>query len=411
MNTAWSVLEPSVDLPRAWGVARIGDIADLVNGYPFASESFAPAGDIPLIRIRDLLTDQFETYVSGRVPPHSLLRDGDLVIGMDGDFNLALWNRGPAALNQRLCLLRPRLGTDIRFVAYALPMLLSIVNDLTFSTTVKHLSSGQVLAERIPWPPLEEQRRIADFLDAETARIDKLLNHRSRVRALLVLKRGRVIEEQLGLNSVDTRLVPLKYLVDDVSVGIVITPAAWYVDEGGIPALRGINVKPGRIVQDDIVRISEEGHAFHHKSRLRAGDLVVVRTGQAGVAAVVPPEFAGANCIDLVIVRPAVDLLPRYAEYVLNSSYAQRRIGEYSVGTIQSHFNVSAMKQMPIPVISYHEQKRRVDAVDLQVESMDSLSESYLRQERLLSERRQALITAAVTGQIDVTTARGVDVS
>jgi len=103
-----------------------------------------------------------------------MIRDDDIVIGMDGDFNLVTWTRGPAALNQRLCALRPREDVDMRFLAYYLPHVLSVINDLTFSTTVKHLSSMDVLGERLLLPPLSEQRRIADFLDTETGRVDSL---------------------------------------------------------------------------------------------------------------------------------------------------------------------------------------------------------------------------------------------
>ena len=197
-------------------------------------------------------------------------------------------------------------------------------------------------------------------------------------------------------------------MAKEITVGIVVTPAAWYVDADGIPALRGVNIGPGRIVKDDLVQISREGHALHRKSQLREGDLVVVRTGQAGVTAAIPAEFAGTNCIDLVVVRPVDALNSRYAEYVLNSDYAKRHVAEYSVGSIQSHFNVGAMKLMPIPRVPLAEQERRVRLLDEAVERFDGLSARLLRQEELLIERRQALITAAVTGQIDVTTARGV---
>jgi type I restriction enzyme S subunit len=71
---------------------------------------------MPLVRIRDLFAKEFSTYVTGPIPPSVVLRDGDIVIGMDGDFETVLWRRGPAALNQRLCLLRPRDGVDARFV-------------------------------------------------------------------------------------------------------------------------------------------------------------------------------------------------------------------------------------------------------------------------------------------------------
>lgn len=192
MSLAWDVVTGSrgYSVPAGWTVRRVGDLVKLTNGFPFPSDRFGPSGDMPLVRIRDLAGAEFETFVTGPVSPEFVIADGDVVIGMDGDFNLKRWNRGPAALNQRMCLLRPREGVDIRFVEYALPSILSIINDLTFATTVKHLSSSDVLGERIALPPLEEQRRIADFLDAETSRIDRLVGASLRFRETLLERRA-----------------------------------------------------------------------------------------------------------------------------------------------------------------------------------------------------------------------------
>ncbi|MEU1570907.1 restriction endonuclease subunit S [Streptomyces collinus] len=261
----------------------------------------------------------------------------------------------------------------------------------------------------VPVPPLEEQRRIAHFLDAETARIDRVITKRRRMRNLLRLKRNRIIDTELGFDNRASvhGLTPLKYLAEEITVGIVITPAKWYVENSGVPALRGLNVQPGKITIADLVCISEEGHAENWKSRLRAGDVVVVRTGQAGAAAVVPASLDGANCIDLILVRPGDAVSPKYLEYVLNSDYASERVSEHSVGSIQAHFNVGAMKQLPVPALSRSQQDAIVESLDRRLGSIDQLLGKFKAQEALLAERRQSVITAAVSGQIDVSTASG----
>ncbi|MFJ8981338.1 restriction endonuclease subunit S [Streptomyces sp. NPDC102282] len=308
---------------------------------------------------------------------------------------------------------RPKHSEDPRFLNW---LFRSAVYTAEFASLSRGVRPNQVEIDnewlrslQVMLPPLEEQRRIADFLDAETARIDQLALKRRQMRSLLTLKRERVIESTLGLERAQTTdgLVPLKHLVADVTVGIVITPAKWYVEVGGTPALRGLNVKPGFINTGDLVQISAEGHAVNRKSQLNAGDVVVVRTGQAGAAAVVPAELDGANCIDLIVVRPGSKLSPRYLQYVLNSDYASARVTEHSVGSIQAHFNVGAMKQIPIPSIPRSEQDEIVRLLDTRVGALDLLHRKLDSQEQLLTKRRQALITAAVTGQFDVSTANG----
>ena len=129
---------------------------------------------------------------------------------------------------------------------------------------------------------------VSHRLDAETTRLDGL---RERVRSASALVEERVSAlVDLALTNPVHPLKKLKHLAQ-VTVGIVVTPAAWYVGEGGVPALRGLDIRPGRVDDDDLVQISHAGHAEHLKSRLQAGDVVVVRTGQAGAAAVVPPPW------------------------------------------------------------------------------------------------------------------------
>ncbi|MGK5530624.1 restriction endonuclease subunit S [Streptomyces sp. URMC 129] len=320
---------------------------------------------------------------------------------------------GEANVNQHVCIIRPNGNLDSRYLAYALSTHPSQGQILSMQVGGNRdgLNFEQVGSLEIPVPDIDVQRRIADFLDAETARIDTLTERKRKMRDLLVLRRERLIEEVLGLARQRNDLVPLNYVAQEITVGIVITPAKWYVNRDGVPALRGVNVRPGKVVRDDIVQISTEGHAEHRKSSLHAGDVVVVRTGQAGAAAVVPQDLDGANCIDLILIRPGEGIFARYLEYVLNSEYSRRHVAEYSVGSIQAHFNVGAMKKLPIPQISIEEQKRLTGELDRQARVIESLMSRLDDQLGILIERRQALITAAVTGQFDVTTARGTSIA
>jgi type I restriction enzyme S subunit len=300
---------------------------------------------------------------------------------------------------------RPRHGEDPRFLNW---LLRSGVYTLEYARMSRGVRPGQIEIDndelhglRIALPPLGGQRRITDFLDAETARIDGLAAARQRMRQLLLLRRERTVEQIIGLDA-RPPMIPLKYVVRSVSVGIVITPANWYVDEGGISALRGLNVQPGRIDSSNMVQISHEGHHENMKSRLSAGDVVVVRTGQAGAAAVVPAELDGSNCIDLLIIRPGVNVDSSFLTHYLNSSYAQDKITEHSVGSIQAHFNVASMKNLEFPNIGLAEQQRRAARLDELIGELDLLDSQLEAQLERLTERRQALITAAVTGGIAV---------
>ena len=163
------------DVPENWEIARLSEVAALINGYPFDSDLFDPLEGIPLVRIRDLFTLGTEVKWSGDPVSAAEIGNGDILIGMDGDFNVAWWMQGRALLNQRLCCLRALLAhMSQRYLFYCLPFPLKTLNDVTYATTVKHLSSLDVLKFRLPLPPLDEQHAITTFLDLETGRIDVL---------------------------------------------------------------------------------------------------------------------------------------------------------------------------------------------------------------------------------------------
>ncbi|MGO2423402.1 hypothetical protein [Glutamicibacter arilaitensis] len=258
---------------------------------------------------------------------------------------------------------------------------------------------------RLPVPnlPLDEQRAITDYLDQETAQIDALVAKQEEFIGLLRERRGAV-QDRLLLSS-DAPLVPLRHITEQITVGIVVQPAQWYVDEG-ILALRGTNIKPERIDLADLVYLSNEGHARHFKSHLRAGDVVVVRTGQSGTAAVVPPELSGSNAIDLLLVRPNRRLMGEYLAMVLNAPGMREISNQEIVGTIQGHLNVAALRGLNIPVPEISDQRTLVSewrSASITIDALIAKAEEHID---LAKERRSALITAAVTGQFDVRTAK-----
>jgi type I restriction enzyme, S subunit len=338
------------------------------------------------------------------VSNYKLVEPGDFVIGLRSFQHGISHSEIRGIVSPAYTVLRGTSAVDPRFFKYYFR---SVVLISRLANITQGIRQGQTIDIEafanleLPVPPLDQQRRIADFLDAETARIDGLAAARRKMRDLLTSRRERTVEQIIGL---DTRpsMIPLKYAVQAVSVGIVITPASWYVDEAGIPALRGLNVQPGHIDTSNLVQISQKGHRENIKSRLSAGDVIVVRTGQAGAAAVVPGELDGCNCIDLLIIHPGKRTDPFFLAHYLNSFYARDKITEHSVGSIQAHFNVASMKNLAFPEFELSEQQRRAEKLNEVVGELELLDSQLETQLELLGERRQALITAAVTGGITV---------
>lgn len=161
-------------MKAGWTYQPLEKYCKVQNGFAFDSKLFNTKEGTPLIRIRDVIRGFSETFTSEKADDVFLINDGDILIGMDGDFNVGEWHGGKAFLNQRVCKIIP--GKDIcpRLILYLLPKELKKINDKTTFSTVKHLSSKQVNKVLIPILSLAEQERIVAYLDAQFAKIDAM---------------------------------------------------------------------------------------------------------------------------------------------------------------------------------------------------------------------------------------------
>ncbi|SKA04867.1 type I restriction enzyme, S subunit [Enhydrobacter aerosaccus] len=308
-------------------------------------------------------------------------------------------------------------GTYGRFAFYA--ALVIPFDFYSTNTALPSMTKSVLSSHLLARPPLAEQIHIAAFLDRETEKIDELVAEQQRLIELLKEKRQAVISHAVtkGLNPA-VRMKPsgiewlgdvpahwavkrLRHISPEITVGIVVEPSKYYTDEG-VPALRSLNIRPGAMKLENLVFISESANELHKKSQLRAGDLVAVRSGQPGTTAIVPKELDGCNCIDLIIVRkPAIDS-EKFLCWYLASDAAVMQFSVGSDGAIQQHFNVGTAMNLVVSMPTPAEQEQIVDFIDREASKLDSLVAEAQHAIGLLQERRTALISAAVTGQIDV---------
>ena len=191
----------------------------------------------------------------------------------------------------------------------------------------------------------------------------------------------------------------LKWVTPRIQVGIVITPARYYVEAPGVPAFRGLNIRPGVVSGHDLVYLSEEGHLINRKSELSAGDVLVVRTGAAGAAAVVPDWAKGYNAVDLLIVRQDERVVPKFLEYLVNSDFAVDQVARFSVGSLQAHFNVGALKQLLVALPPIEEQMAMVSYLNPRVGRLGDADRARTDLARL-TEKRHAFLMDAVMGKL-----------
>jgi type I restriction enzyme S subunit len=156
-----------------WERVPLAEVATILNGAPFDSALFSTTEGMPLIRIRDVVDGTTDTYYMGPFEEAYLVLQGDLLVGMDGDFHSAFWGTTTALLNQRVCKISPNESFyDKRLLAFSLPGYLAAINANTPSVTVKHLSSKTIGEIGLPLPPRAEQTRIVAKLEELLSDLD-----------------------------------------------------------------------------------------------------------------------------------------------------------------------------------------------------------------------------------------------
>ncbi|MCA7206224.1 restriction endonuclease subunit S [Escherichia coli] len=285
-------------------LVTLGKHIDILSGCAFPSSGFNRNNGVPLIRIRDILSGKTETYYEGSYDLKYLIKKGDLLVGMDGDFNREYWKGTDALLNQRVCKITPNPETlDKNFLYHFLQKELDKIHTTTDVVTVKHLSVKKIQDIKIRLPSLKEQKRIAAILDKADAIRQK---REQAIKLADDFLRAKFLE-MFGTPANNIHRFPkgtIRDLVDSVNYG---TSAKASIDSGEYPILRMGNITyQGRWDFTDL-KYLDLSVKEKDKYLVKEGDLLFNRTNSkelVGKTAVYeedrPMAFAGY----LIRVRP-----------------------------------------------------------------------------------------------------------
>lgn len=172
-QTIVKTYKPILKINPEWEKNDLGDYVEVFSGYAFKSELFNDHGEgMPLIRIRDVKPNTTKTYYTGDYDDKYLVKNSDLLIGMDGEFNPIIWQGGDALLNQRVCRIENFSGILPGYTIQVLREELKKIEKATYAVTVKHISAKQIKQIQVPIPSIEEQKQIIAELEAEQKLID-----------------------------------------------------------------------------------------------------------------------------------------------------------------------------------------------------------------------------------------------
>ena len=295
----------------------------------------------------------------------------------------------------------------------------------TFGTQ-QNIGMGTIENLAVCFPPLNEQAKIADFLDHETAKIDTLIDKQQQLIQLLKEKRQAVISHAVtkGLPSTTGSNAPmrdsgvewlgevpehwdvtqLKFYTLDMQTGPFGSQlhAEDYVTNE-IPLINPAHMISGELVPDPNVTVDEETQERLSRHKLAAGDIIFARRGELGRCAVVQEQHEGWLCgTGSLKAKLNKLLIPEYAYLLITSEGVISELSLESKGSTMDNLNTETLGRVRIPVPPVSEQSQilqYVEGVSGKYASLVTKAETAIS---LMQERRTALISAAVTGKIDV---------
>ena len=363
------------------------------------------------------------------------LQEGDLLITKDGTIGKTAIVRsleGEATLNTGVFLVRP---LD---ESYTTRFLYWILNSTVFNEYIEYSKTGSTVAHlyqetfanwKFPVPKIDQQTAIATFLDRKTQAIDRLIEKKQQLIEKLKEKRQALITQAVtkglpseaaakaGLNPgapmkdsgiewlgeipEHWEITKTKFVTNKIIDGTHHTPT--YTDEG-VPFLRVTDIHNEKINLDDVKRISVEEHnQLKSRCNPERGDLLLSKNGTIGITKVIDWEWEFSIFVSLCLIKfKKKKISPYYYAYFFKSDIVEQQITAGSKKTSVTNLHLDKIKELIVTLPPINEQKDIIKHLkDINYEYnvyLKKMNSSISK----LKEYRQSLISAAVTGKIDV---------
>lgn len=374
---------------------------------PYLRSANVVDGELDLSDVKTMNFTPAEQEVFG-------LADGDVLVtegsgSLDTVGTSAVWRSdlpGTVCFQNTLLRLRPRVGvTDGRYLswwarhAHASRQMAAVAS----GANIQHIGADGLKRLSLVLPSLDEQRQIADFLDDRIARIDQIIISRREQLALVRAHEESALEELVQSAGGERR--PLQALTDPrrpIQYGIVLPGTDF---EGGVPIIKGGDIGSGRLGRLELKRTDPEIERGYVRSRVRPGDLVIAIRGSVGEVGVVPHNLRLANLTQDSARIAAFECDMAWLRAVMESPGVQASMGARVTGSTVKGINIEDLRKVPIRVPSPRSQREAGAKADALRVAAEAHVAGLHRSVALMQECKQSLITAAVTGEIDVTTA------
>ena len=332
-------------------MTELKEICKVQCGFAFDSKKFTEDDSFsPLIRIRDVKRGFTQTYYTGEFSSEYIVHKGDLLVGMDGEFNIARWNSEDALLNQRVCRIIANSNVNEEYLRFYLKRALKLIESKTSFVTVKHLSAKELNGLKLNLPCMEDQQCISKQLSI----LELVIRKNKKVLELFdELVKARFVE-MFGDPVTNDMLWNTDVLKDICTkIGSGSTPRGGkesYIDEG-ISLIRSMNVHNAYFEYKDLAHITLDQAEKLNNVVVEHDDLLFNITG-ASVArcCVVPSDVLPARVNQHVcILRCREKINPIFLqELLVNENYQGKLLQIAKSGATREAINKQQLESLEI---------------------------------------------------------------
>jgi type I restriction enzyme S subunit len=412
-----------VKIPDSWELSKVKYLGNYLNGFAFKPTHWTDKG-IPIIRIQNLTNQDADINRTSFIAPERYhVFKGDILISWSATLDVYIWQKEEAWLNQHIYKVKVNRNKIIeKYFYWTAKWFMGELNESSHGSTMQHLTTDKFGSFNVPLPPISEQHLITNFLDYETAQIDTLIDKQQTLIQLLKEKRQAVISHAVtkGLNP-DAPMkdsgvewlgeVPEHWVVAQLKFNTLVMQtgpfgsqlhAEEYIEEG-IPLINPAHMIDGEIVPDSRVTVDEATQERLERHKLSEGDIIFARRGELGRCAIVHKHQEGWICGTGSLRATLNDkLISEYAYLLINSDGLISELSLESKGSTMDNLNTETLGRVRMPVPPRNEQNEIISHVRQVFGKYKVLIGNAERAIQLMQERRTALISAAVTGKIDV---------
>jgi type I restriction enzyme S subunit len=400
-------------------------LARFVNGYPFKPDDLGSEG-LPVVRIRQLVDEAADFEYANPPLDAVYIGNGDIVFSWSATLAVRQWHRGKALLNQHLFRVDPHPGVERRWLTYVLEVGIERLKPLMHGSAMTHITSDMLRMLTVAVPPCETQRAIADYLDAETSRIDALIEKKRRMANLLMQRlhetslqilteeHNLTEESQIELKSKRSGLKTVDPMKPFVALKNMLRrlPAEWQVvpicrvsrlveeyNSDGEATMLSLT-SAGTLVDRSADTQPPKDEYLLRYGLVRPGDLVVNPMWLAGGGIGVSLRY-GAVSPEYRVYRFVEGIDARFIHHVVRSMpyLDQFRLLVRAETTFDRRITKDSFRDLPLPIPPMPVQRAIADDLDSLTYRTFQVTERLQRQVSLLTECRQTLIAQLVTSE------------